>query len=178
MLRPRKEELLMPATARTCICFAASLLLACNTPPPALDKANQPPVAVKTEMPAIEAKETEAPTNEVEAVDPADNVYFQLRSTAIDEAEKLKLREHAERLRANPKARVTLIGHMDDLGSRNYNLAITEERLMAVTSQLRALGVPARQIRRQRAAVENSSPDCKTEACRAPMRRVELKYVE
>ncbi len=167
----------MSATARACISLAALLLLACNTLPPAADKAS-PSVAVKTEAPAISATETESVTSEIEVMDPADNIYFQLRSTAIDEAEKLKLRAHAERLKENPKARVTLVGHMDDLGSRNYNLAITEERLMAVTSQLRALGVPARQIRRQRAAVENSSPDCKTEACRAPMRRVELKYVE
>ena len=167
----------MSATARTCISFAALLLLACNTLPPAADKASQP-VAVKTEAPAIGATKTAPATSETEAADPADNIYFQLRSTAIDEAEKLKLGAHAERLKADPKARVTLIGHMDDLGSRNYNLAITEERLMVVTSQLRALGVPARQIRRQRAAVENSSPDCKTEACRAPMRRVELKYVD
>ena len=167
----------MPATTRTCVCLAALLLLACNTQPPAADKASQP-VAVMTDAPAIGATETEPASSETEVADPADNIYFQLRSTVIDEAEKLKLRERAERLKANPKARVTLIGHMDDLGSRNYNLAITEERLMVVTSQLRALGVPARQIRRQRAAVENSSPDCKTEACRAPMRRVELKYVD
>jgi outer membrane protein OmpA-like peptidoglycan-associated protein len=111
-------------------------------------------------------------------VNPADNIYFQLRSTAIADIEKMKLREHAERLKQNPKLRVTLIGHMDDLGSRNYNLAITEERLTEVNRQLRALGVPARQIQRQREANENSSPDCKTETCRAPMRKVELKYVE
>ena len=130
----------MSATARACISLAALLLLACNTLPPAAEKASQS-VAVKTEAPAISATEAAPATSEVEVVDPADNIYFQLRSTAIDEAEKLKLGAHAERLKADPKARVTLIGHMDDLGSRNYNLAITEERLMAVTSQLRALGV-------------------------------------
>ena len=53
----------------------------------------------------------------------------------------------------------------------------------ALGGEMFAVGIlnvkePARQIRRQRAAVENSSPDCKTEACRAPMRRVELKYVD
>ena len=124
----------MPATTRTCVCLAALLLLACNTQPPAADKASQP-VAVMTEAPAIGATETAPASSETEVADPADNIYFQLRSTVIDEAEKLKLRERAERLKANPKARVTLIGHMDDLGSRNYNLAITEERLTEVTRQ-------------------------------------------
>ena len=59
-------------------------------------------------------------------------------STAIDEAEKLKLGAHAERLKADPGLLGDLIGHMDDLGSRNYNLAITEERLTEVTNQLRS----------------------------------------
>lgn len=176
----------MPATvraaicARTCISLAALLLVACNTMPPATEKTSQP-VAVRTEAPASSAPEENPPatteTPDTNA-DEANNIYFQLRSTSIDEAGKLKLREHAERLKQNPKERVTLIGHMDDLGSRNYNLAITEERLMAVNSQLRAMGVPARQIRRHRAASESISPPCKTEACRALMRRVELKYAE
>lgn len=178
----RKEKLHMPVTvhaalcARACIGLAALLLLGCNTAPHVAERTSAP-VAIEVETPASTPENVPA-ANDPPAADPANNIYFQLRSTAIDEAEKLKLGAHAERLKADPKARVTLIGHMDDLGSRNYNLAITEERLTEVTRQLRALGVPARQIRRQRAAVENSSPDCKTEACRAPMRRVELKYVE
>lgn len=174
----------MPATAhaafcaRTCTGIAvALLLLGCNTLPPAAER-SAPAATVKTETPPANSREDVQVSAETPEADPASNIYFQLRSTATDDTEKQKLREHAERLKQNPKLRVTLIGHMDDLGSRNYNLAITEERLMAVNNQLRALGVPARQIRRQRAAVENSSPDCKTEACRAPMRRVELKYVE
>ena len=94
----------MPATTRTCVCLAALLLLACNTQPPAADKASQP-VAVMTDAPAIGATETEPASSETEAADPADNIYFQLRSTVIDEAEKLKLRERAERLKAISSSR-------------------------------------------------------------------------
>lgn len=175
----------MPATARAgafiraCTGAAALLLLGCNTPPQVADTGSQP---VATTMETTDNKATDLAPATTETPDAtaneADNIYFQLRSTGIDEAGKLKLREHAERLKQNPKERVTLIGHMDDLGSRNYNLAITEERLMAVNRQLRSMGVPARQIRRQRAASESSSSPCKTEACRALMRRVELKYSE
>jgi outer membrane protein OmpA-like peptidoglycan-associated protein len=172
----------MSAIVRACTCLLAALALAgCSTPP--ASRADSLPAATTTPPPAAQADDegteaAESSENPDPAVIEANNVYFQLRSTAVDEAGKLKLREHADRLKQNPKERVTLIGHMDDLGSRNYNLAITEERLMAVNRQLRAFGVPARQIRRNRAASESSSTPCRNEACRALMRRVELKYQE
>ncbi|MFT3848852.1 MAG: OmpA family protein [Propionivibrio sp.] len=167
------------AVIRTGTGFLASLLLfACSAPQPVASPPSQP-VPTKAEAPAQSVPESESTDEDpAAAATDANSIYFQLRSTVVDEAGKQKLREHAERLKLDPKQRVTLIGHMDDLGSRNYNLAITEERLTAVSSQLRAYGVPARQIRRDRAAGESGSPRCKTEACRALMRRVELKYSE
>ena len=173
----------MSAFSHACTCLLAALALTgCSTPP--ASRADSLPAAT-TSPPATQAADREPVSAESEPSDnpnpgavEANNVYFQLRSTAVDEAEKLKLREHADRLKQNPKEKVTLIGHMDDLGSRNYNLAITEERLMAVNRQLRSFGVPARQIRRNRAASDSGSTPCRNEACRALMRRVELKYPE
>ena len=167
-----------------CACVLVTLaFVGCSTPPanhtgslPATT--TTPPPAAPAGDQGTEPAESEASGSVAPAAIEANNVYFQLRSTAVDETAEQKLREHAERLKQNPKERVTLIGHMDDLGSRNYNLAITEERLMAVSKQLRAYGVPARQIRRERAASEISPTPCRNEACRALMRRVELKYPE
>ena len=173
-----------PFFYHACACLLVTLALAgCSTLPanrteaPPAATTNLPP-STQSENKGTEPAELTSTGNPEPAAIEADNVYFQLRSTAVDEAGKQKLREHAERLKQNPKERVTLIGHMDDLGSRNYNLAITEERLMAVNRQLRSFGVPARQIRRSRAASESSSTPCRNEACRALMRRVELKYQE
>lgn len=178
-----------PVSAMSTLIHACTLLLAslilfgCSTPP--VTNANSRPAAPTNEPSPAQAEgygsepaESETSGNADTVAVEANSVYFQLRSTALDEAGKLKLREHADRLKQNPKERVTLIGHMDDLGSRNYNLAITEERLMAVSSQLRAFGVPARQIRRTRATSDDNSTPCRNEACRALMRRVELKYPE
>lgn len=164
--------------ARLAALLSAALLVGCATPPPA--KAPEPAPAATSKAPVDKTPESEPGPDErpLAVRDEANNVYFELRSTLIDDAGKATLREHAERLKANPKQKVTLVGHMDDLGSRNYNLAITEERLAAVSSQLRALGVQARQIRRDRASGESDSPPCRNEACRALMRRVELKYPE
>ena len=174
----------MPTFFHACTCLLVTLaFVGCSTPPakhtgslPATT--TTPPPAAQAGDLGTEPAESEASGSVAPAAIEANNVYFQLRSTAVDETAEQKLREHAERLKQNPKERVTLIGHMDDLGSRNYNLAITEERLMAVSKQLRAYGVPARQIRRERAASEISPTPCRNEACRALMRRVELKYPE
>ena len=159
--------------------MAALLLGGCSTAPvsekPPATPATTP--AVRAEVKKVVPAEPETVQKPV-AVSEANNIFFALRSTAVDEIGIQKLREHAERLKQNPKERVTLIGHMDDQGSRNYNLAITEERLMAVNSQLRAFGVPARQIQRSRTIDESGSTPCTTEACRAPMRRIELAYPE
>jgi outer membrane protein OmpA-like peptidoglycan-associated protein len=54
-----------------------------------------------------------------------------------------KLRQHAEYLKQNPKTVVTLVGYVDDAGSRSYNLAITEQRILAVKQLLRTYGTPA-----------------------------------
>lgn len=174
----------MSTLIHACTClFATLILFGCSTPPVTSD--NHRPTAPTSEPPPAQATDKANEPAEPETSGIAEtatieenNIYFQLRSTAVDEAGKLKLREHADRLKQNPKERVTLIGHMDDLGSRNYNLAITEERLMAVSSQLRAYGVPARQIRRTRAPSDGNLTPCRNEACRALMRRVELKYPE
>lgn len=104
------------------------------------------------------------------------NVFFDPGSTTVNDAEKAKLRQHANRLKQNPKKYVTLTGHSDEQGSRNYKLAIAEERLVVVSKLLRSFGVSSRQIRRNRSASVKNSPACSTTDCLRLHRRVELVY--
>lgn len=104
------------------------------------------------------------------------NVFFRIRSTLISAEDQEKLKLHAGRLKADRRATVTLIGHTDELGSRSYNLALTEERLSAVTKQLRSYGVLPRQIRRNRSGGVRQHAGCTTDECRDRVRRVELVY--
>ena len=69
-----------------------------------------------------------------------------------------------------------LTAHADDSGSRNYNLAIAEDRLMAVYKLLRSYGVPAKQIRRNRINGAKRPQACQSAVCQLQMRRVELIY--
>lgn len=129
------------------------------------------PVPPQDVVPALVPKE-----EAVVLVPEENNIFFALRSALISETQKEKLRRHAARLKANRKELVVLVGHSDGQGSRNYNVAITEERLAAVEQLLRRYGVPISQIRRNRSASVRGTNQCSTDVCRQQMRRVELVF--
>ncbi len=150
---------------------AAAVVADAPGPPPAAPAETAPVpdvVAVPTAADPVPAPVEPPP------VDEASNVFFASRSAWIDAAGQQKLRDIADRLAGNRRSTVLLIGHNDGQGSRSYNLAITEERLNAVSKLLRSYGVAAHQLRRNRVAGVRSAPDCKDEACWRLARRVEL----
>ena len=106
---------------------------------------------------------------------PENNVFFEQGSWDIDETGRATLRLHAERLKANRKTRVTLIGHAESFGSRAMGIAIADSMVYA---QLRAYGVPPRQLLRANVGIEKISKACQSPECRRLMRRVELRYAK
>lgn len=164
------------------------MLAGCSTTPPQptspAHEESVPPIAESPSAPSVETepevKVTGSPENKSLPApiinDEDNNVFFDPGSTAVKEEEKAKLRQHANRLKQNPKKYVTLTGHSDELGSRNYKLAIAEERLVVVSKLLRSFGVSSRQIRRNRSASVKNSPACSTTDCLRLHRRVELVY--
>lgn len=157
------------------------LLYGCSTPAPiaSISPDEPPPVITFPYTPLVEEITPSVPETESTApVLEENNIFFVLRSAIVSDTGKEKLRVHADRLKLDRKKTVLLVGHADDQGSRSYNLAITEERLMAVEKSLRHFGVALRQIRRNRSgsgSVKNPS-SCTTNECRQQMRRVELIY--
>ena len=72
------------------------------------------------------------------------NIFFNPGDTAVDIAGQLKLRRHADYLKLNPKKKLTLDGHTGDSGSRSFNLAIAEQRILSVRKLLNSYGVSPR----------------------------------
>lgn len=110
------------------------------------------------------------------ALDSEHNIFFKDDELRLDPEDNQKLQRHAQRLKDNPKLRVTLVGYADDQGSRAIQLAKAEQRLDAVFQSLRRMGVPVRQLKRYPVGREKTSPGCNTADCRDNMRRVELVY--
>lgn len=153
----------------------ALLLSACAATPP--ERVDEPalPVATTQETAASAAPLQASVGASAPPVVDANAIFFRRGEARISDAEAAKLDAHAERLRANPRLVVTLVGLTDHLGSRAYNLAIAEQRTVAVMKHLRELGVPAKQIRRRSYGNETAG-SCRSESCRVKMRRVDLVY--
>ncbi len=103
-------------------------------------------------------------------------LYFDLDQAAIKPDYQELLRAHAEYLAAHPDRHVTLIGHTDERGSREYNLALGERRAKAVAEFLLAEGVAADQIQTQSQGEESPADPGHDEAAWALNRRVEIVY--
>jgi len=142
------------------------------------------PIAVATKAEARspskpEENRTDTPGDEILLPrDTANNVYFPLGSYLLDREAEAAIKRHAEKLLGDPHLLVTLIGHTDDLGSKEYNDALCIRRANAVRQAFLDLGVASRQIRlSNRYGYEATPPKpCLTDACRKVLRRVELQY--
>lgn len=172
--------------------LATLLLAGCAAPPvppaeppgPALAANPVVPRTTKRPSPVIAASarpapaETTAEESVALAVDRDNCVFFTPAGVVVDEAGETLLQRHAERLKADPGLRVTLVGHTDDLGSRAYNLAIADQRVNAVYQLLRKFGAAPQQLQRYGAGVEKNGVRCRDDDCRRLMRRVEILYPE
>ncbi len=74
-----------------------------------------------------------------------DTIYFDTDHYNIDATDQQALAAQAQWLMKYPAKRVTIEGHADERGTREYNLALGERRANAAKNYLASLGVdPAR----------------------------------
>jgi len=82
------------------------------------------------------AAEAEAAVAELEKVGGSFVLYFAYDDTEIDEAATRVIIEHANFMQNNPNVRLRLEGHADERGTREYNLALGENRSLSVKEVL------------------------------------------
>ncbi len=70
-----------------------------------------------------------------------DRVFFGYDSATLDDNSQRTLQRQADWLAANPFVNITIEGHCDERGTREYNLALGERRANAVKQYLTSLGV-------------------------------------
>jgi len=75
-----------------------------------------------------------------------DRVFFAYDQSTISSEGQQILQRQAEWLKRYPRVSVTIEGHCDERGTREYNLALGERRAQAVKNVLVALGIPAARI--------------------------------
>ena len=98
-------------------------------------------------------------------------VRFETDSSTLDTAAQTLLQKQAMWLQQNRAHSVTIEGHADERGTREYNLALGERRAEAVVGYLTALGIdPARMKEISYGKERPICPDA-TETCWAQNRR-------
>ena len=105
-----------------------------------------------------------------------DRVYFAYDSSAVDEASRPIVEAHANYLVANPDIKISIEGHCDERGTREYNLALGERRAQSVESLMKAVGVPDKQIKVVSYGEEKPADSAHNESAWRKNRRVELVY--
>lgn len=72
--------------------------------------------------------------------------YFDFDKSDVREEDKAAIFANADYLVAHPNARITVEGHTDPRGSREYNVALGEHRAKAVAELIESKGVGPAQI--------------------------------
>ena len=103
-------------------------------------------------------------------------IYFEYDSSDIKFEDRATVEAHAAYLVANPNTNMTLEGHADERGSREYNLALGERRAQTVKRQMTLLGASPSQIRTVSYGEERPAIDNHDENSWSQNRRVEIIY--
>jgi peptidoglycan-associated lipoprotein len=94
-----------------------------------------------------------------------DTVHFAFNDYNIEDSDKSTLGRQASWLQKYPAVRVTIEGHCDERGTREYNLALGARRANAVKEYLVSQGVSASRVEtvsygKERPICTESSEDC------------------
>ena len=75
-----------------------------------------------------------------------DRVFFATNKTSLTTASRETLRKQATYLRKNKNLNITIEGHADERGTREYNLALGERRANSAKDYLMTYGISGKRI--------------------------------
>ena len=75
-----------------------------------------------------------------------DRIFFATNKSSLTTASRATLRKQATYLRKNKSLNVTIEGHADERGTREYNLALGERRANAARDYLMTYGISGKRI--------------------------------
>ncbi len=103
-------------------------------------------------------------------------IYFEYDSHTVLSDYRPAVEAHAAYLASHPDTIITLEGHADERGSREYNLALGENRANALKQQMVLMGASPDQITTVSYGEERPSEDGHDEEAYSLNRRAELIY--
>jgi peptidoglycan-associated lipoprotein len=104
------------------------------------------------------------------------SIYFEFDSFVVEDKYKAQIDAHSRYLSANRSAKVTLQGHTDERGSREYNIALGQKRADAVKRAMTLMGVQDVVIETVSYGKERPKREGHDEPAWAENRRVDIVY--
>lgn len=103
-------------------------------------------------------------------------IYFMLDSSEVQPDFVPIVNAHAQYLVANPSIHIILEGNTDERGSREYNVALGEQRATSVANMMKAQGVSDSQLQTVSYGEEKPAAMGSDESSWEQNRRVEIVY--
>ena len=128
----------------------------------------------KVEKKAMAAKVMEKATNTVD-MDKKVISHFDTDKAILKSADKARLKEYANYLKAFPKAKLVVEGHTDSTASETYNKSLAARRAMVTKAYIVDLGIDSSRVRTESYGETMPVIDNTTRAHRAMNRRTEVK---
>lgn len=146
---------------------------------PATDLPAEQEEVLGTPLPAVPKRpepRVEAPMPQVANVPLIRSIYFEFDQSALTESAQEVLNRHANYLKESDGETLTIEGHCDERGTRDYNLALGERRADVVRRYLMAAGVQGSQIEIVSYGEERPEDPGHDESAWAKNRRAVLVY--
>jgi peptidoglycan-associated lipoprotein len=135
-----------------CLCAAGLLVAACATEPEESSAISGGGVAGSSSSPAAPTLNvTEIPASKAGSsahwvANVGDRIFFDFDMSDISAASIDTLNKQAAWLKVFPKVMLTLEGHADERGTREYNLALAERRANSMKEFLVSKGISANRL--------------------------------
>ena len=110
-------------------------------PPPATDTSAQTGTGTGTTTGPVKGSQEDF----VASVS-SDRIFFDTDQYDVDAQDQQTLQSQAAWLQQNPNVRVTIEGHADERGTRDYNIALGDRRANAAKNYLASLGIDPSRI--------------------------------
>jgi len=159
----------LTTSAKLASLSVAVLLAACSTP--MMEMAAPPPPAPPPPPPVMMAPQVIPGSTTDFQQNVGDRVFFAYDRSDVDDRGRQTLQKQAAWLQRYPTVVLTIEGHADERGTREYNLALGARRAQAVKDYLVSLGVSGARLETISYGKERPICSQSNEACWAQNRR-------
>ena len=135
------------------MCGAALILAACATTPTETTSASKSSTTTSSSSSTGASKSVVQngvyvgdETVEMLAVDVPDRAFFAYDSYSLNNSAQANLKKQAKWLKANPSITISVQGHADERGTREYNLALGDRRASSAKDYLMSQGISSDRV--------------------------------